>query len=622
MTRSTIGLIVVLLASLFGQGGSGAQAGFVWHTLLVVWLGLSIFFGGPSGRRLDPAFSWMAAGMSLMAVSVLIWGPNRYGGWLTAVECLSFFTVAALCARIGMAAIPRILPLLLVAASAESIWMLFQAFTRDDVVRPAGTLFNPNHAGAWLMIVVLLQTERVVASLIAKDGSFLRKIMWIMLPLIGLLSTQSRGALLGLIVGVCVLLALNFAHLTQRLRRMLVIGAVLVTLAVMGIVGQRFTEDDPFRFHRIRIWSAVSALIADHPWTGVGAGQFAEAAATVRFPDGVGLFHYDRKFSGTHSDWLRLPAEMGLPMLLLVGIAGFKTLRRTLEIRRKGDLPSYADGALAAVAAWLVQSGVDNLSERPAVFLLLAALCGMLASRAIGESEPRRTASRIHRAVAITLLLGVWAVGEWAPWRSWAVRDPSRVQLESARSLNRLDAEVWMRLAELEMAGETSLDIERYAASREAFERSIFLDSAAADRYRRAARLEARACLNLFRDVASRERVSRLYDEAADRSPYDTGIRLEHGLFLLDAGDPAGARRQAEAARRLEPAAALAQLILAQAALAEGHLVEARAALDDAQRQSEEALLSFQRSTEEARYGVALSRLPQDRVAMLHEALQ
>ena len=60
-----------------------------------------------------------------------------------------------------------------------------------------------------------------------------------------------------------------------------------------------------------------------------------------------------------------------------------------------------------------------------------------------------------------------------------------------------------------------------------------------------AARVEALACTTLFRDEATRARASARYDEAAERSLHDPFPWLEKGGFLLDAGDPGGARRRA-----------------------------------------------------------------------------
>jgi hypothetical protein len=85
-------------------------------------------------------------------------------------------------------------------------------------------------------------------------------------------------------------------------------------------------------------------------------------------------------------------------------------------------------------------------------------------------------------------------------------------------------------------------------------------------RYRRSlARLEARACIELFRTEACRERVRAEFEHAAQLSRYDPAIPIDLAVFLLDLGDPLEARRAAERALALEPESVLPRLILADA---------------------------------------------------------
>lgn len=70
---------------------------------------------------------------------------------------------------------------------------------------------------------------------------------------------------------------------------------------------------------RFRIWSNTLDLIAMHPWTGVGWGNFNAAWTFTIFPDRPTAF-----FDHTHNLVLQLAVELGIPatLMLLGGLAG------------------------------------------------------------------------------------------------------------------------------------------------------------------------------------------------------------------------------------------------------------------------------------------------------------
>jgi hypothetical protein len=120
-----------------------------------------------------------------------------------------------------------------------------------------------------------------------------------------------------------------------------------------------------------------------------------------------------------------------------------------------------------------------------------------------------------------------------------------------------------MRLAEHLAGGPPGA--QAYAAAREAAEHALRLQPADA-RYRRGlAHVDGRACIALFRSEACRERVRDEWLRAEELSRYDPAIPLELAVFLLDLGDPTGARRAAERALALEPESVLPRLVLADA---------------------------------------------------------
>jgi hypothetical protein len=143
---------------------------------------------------------------------------------------------------------------------------------------------------------------------------------------------------------------------------------------------------------------------------------------------------------------------------------------------------------------------------------------------------------------------------------------------------NRIHPDYRMRMAEHLALGPPG--VEAYGGAREAAEHALRLQPVDA-RYRRGlARLEARSCISIFRTEACRERVRDEFVRAEQLSRYDPAIPLELAVFLLDLGDPTGARRAAERALALEPEAVLPRLVLADALLDGDPVTGVRKAVD------------------------------------------
>ena len=111
---------------------------------------------------------------------------------------------------------------------------------------------------------------------------------------------------------------------------------------------------------------------------------------------------------------------------------------------------------------------------------------------------------------------------------------------------------------------------------------------------RAVARIEANACLSMLPFEATRDRAARLYDEAQALARTDATIPLEAARFLIQAGDPAGARRAAESALRIEPRAGAPKVVLAQAIFAQ----EGAAGAAQAGRLLDEAVTAAPRAGE------------------------
>ncbi len=200
-------------------------------------------------------------------------------------------------------------------------------------------------------------------------------------------------------------------RLTRGVRLAMVSGIAVYLLGWWAmeqwasLQGQIYYGDDQLRktLHgdasssRGRIWSNTLALIAQHPWTGVGAGAFNFHWSMTPFPDRPTSF-----FDHTHNLLLELAVDHGLPFLLLV-----LALAAGIVWRLRGAL-TQADELRAqsarCAAFLLVLVLVHSLLEYPLwyVYFLLptALIAGWLAGLA-PRAEVRSAALGVPAAATL-----------------------------------------------------------------------------------------------------------------------------------------------------------------------------------------------------------------------------
>jgi len=593
------GLAALLVLATLAEGGGSPRGLLLWHGWLVLLLAASLWRTRDARRRAPGAgagvvLSWtLFMGLSVVAV---IRAPYTYGALLVMLELGACTVAAYLAAGAGPDLLRRIVAPLGAVAAVQAGLATYQSIAAES--RPAGTFLVPNHLALWLSAVVLLLVGRALGG-----GRADRVQAWALgLPaLLGVVVAGSRGAVLGLAAGGAWLLAISLGRLSSR-RRSIVIVATAVVLVLLGAgLLSRMRGHDPFRYQRLKIWRASLGAYLDDPFWGSGPGQFGALAANHRFPDGDGPLRYDRAHRATHSDWLRVPVEFGTPAALVILATLALGVRQIHRNRRRGQLPDFSDGALAGLIAIAVHAAVDNPTRWPAVYLLASVLVGTLLATPPEPSTPpvgRRPLDFVGLTALTGALVFVFLVVDVAPFMAWRsvaglprgrLDDAQQQRLGTAIRLNRLHPDYRMRLAEHLAAGPHGFD--SYAAAREAAEQAVRLQPADA-RYRHdMARIEARACIEIFRTSGCRERVRLHYMNAEQLSRYDPAIPLELAMFLLDLGDGVGARRAAERALALEPEAVLSRLVLAEALIeSDASSAAARSGelLNEAERKAEQ----------------------------------
>ena len=499
--------------------------------------------------------------------------PYGYGAWLQLLELGAFLATGWVAA--ANRGLPRwtgttlILGAVAQGAVAQWQWWVHAA------PRVTGSFLHPNDLAGWLGAVLLVGAGRVLASRTWRPSRVIAAAALATLPAVAFALTGSRGALLGFAVGGIWLGLRSWRSLPRNARRVAWVLIVLFGLGAAGALGRRLSSPDPFRYQRLRIWQASVQAALDSPWLGTGPRQFAAASANFQFPDGDGPLRYDRGFTTTHSDLLRVACELGWPGLLALLGAVAATALELRTRRRRGELDPARAGATAALLALGVQALVDNPARSPALYLLAAALLGSLLSTP-GAPRPPRGVRRSGAAVLVVLVLAIGDVRPYVAWSSSAGLpsgrlDPSQAALlQRSLRFNPVHPDSWMRYAE-HLAGDgTDWDVATYARAREYGERAVRLQPADAAYVRRLGRIEALAYRTLFQDPGSLERARRRYRQAESLRRFDPFIPVELAAFLLDVGEGAGASRAAQRALALEPESVLPRLMLAESVLETG----------------------------------------------------
>ncbi|MFM8734916.1 MAG: O-antigen ligase family protein [Pirellulales bacterium] len=220
-----------------------------------------------------------------------------------------------------------------------------------------------------------------------------------------LIVIQSRAAWLaiavaGLVVAVVVLVARRPLAVSPGVRRGLaaaIVGSIVGIVGLAAVTGSdtpvgRFLQSTlvtrphqaggPSDGGRTMIWGVTTRMIADHPLTGVGAGNF-----TVRLHEYYGGDDLDfaalssDNWIQPHDDFLWVAAEKGLP-----GLAAFVAIfvAAAAAIRTVITAGSVADARLAvtclgALVAYLVFSCVDFPLDRVTHQVQLAIVLAVVA---------------------------------------------------------------------------------------------------------------------------------------------------------------------------------------------------------------------------------------------------
>jgi O-antigen ligase len=348
--------------------------------------------------------------VSLLAASSWREGLPEVAKWLQVL--LLYLAVVAILPpqRIGW-----LIAGLLTAGVLQALLGIYQFMTQSGpepfillgrFMRAYGTFRQPNPYAGYLGLVAPLAISLAIWAWTAPRpvASMIRPSLWLRLALplaaavisLGLLLSWSRGGWIAFALSV---LAILLALSRRSAPTLIVAGGVVLALALvlglsdllpapvvdrlaelqgyLGMVDVRQVEVTDANFsvvERVAHWEAALAMWADHPWLGVGAGNYAVVYENYALP------RWYEPLGHAHNVYLNFAAEAGLlGLLAYLGLwlaMGWQAVRTTVTSDR--FVAALGAGVLGVLVHATVHNLFDNLWVQH-MYLQLSLIMGMLA---------------------------------------------------------------------------------------------------------------------------------------------------------------------------------------------------------------------------------------------------
>jgi len=414
------GLFVLTLAAFVGQGEQYAMAASMGLRALLCALailgGMALLapwgVGGlPAGLALSSAGF---VGATIVVVSVSVAARQRSGTLGFEAFCLALVLVGIF--SLFIAFIQYFLP-----SWPDGDWLARPGAGG----RVGGNLRQPNHLSSlllWSLVATVwlhaAWSRRKAAAMTALNAA---AAIAMLAFTFGVVLTVSRTG------AVCILLLASWGLLDKQLPRFtrVLLWSLPLFLVVfwVGITEWAtashhvFAGDDQLHkgdlsSSRFGIWKNTLSLIAMHPWTGVGWGEFNFAWTLTPFPGRPVAF-----FDHAHNLPLQLAVEIGIPLTVLVmALVAVAVVWAFKEARRQEGLDRTTS---AAALMMVLMIGIHSLLEYPlwyAYFLLPAAFAfGTALARpaAPGQGRPAGPSPALVVASAAVVLAAIVAVVDY-----------------------------------------------------------------------------------------------------------------------------------------------------------------------------------------------------------------
>jgi O-antigen ligase len=222
-----------------------------------------------------------------------------------------------------------------------------------------------------------------------------------LMMLVSMLATGSRGGLLGLMIGAGIfwlLTRMRYKYLIAGVTVVLIVGIVALLATAGSASAERFSGEAGGKSLIYRFgWAKMAFLmIHDHPLLGVGTGHFP--GVYNRYSRTVPIV--PRRPHWTHNSFLQTWAENGVFALMVyaglyltAAVAMLKVIRTTTD----PSLRRLAVVMLSAVCAYFEFAGTSNVLENEnywIVFAMVTVTSALAREQARGHSAPAAVSGR------------------------------------------------------------------------------------------------------------------------------------------------------------------------------------------------------------------------------------
>ncbi|WP_261857710.1 O-antigen ligase family protein [Photobacterium sanguinicancri] len=194
--------------------------------------------------------------------------------------------------------------------------------------------------------------------------------------IIGVIATQSRGGLLGIGCGIFTILVLKSRSFVLPTIITAIGGIALIALA--GISdrasgGAAESGVDESAMGRIYAWQAAWRMALNHPFTGVGLDNFY-------FNYYLYSPHWDGKNHAVHSTWLQILSEtgfVGLVLFLLMVIGALRLSYQLLQRLSQHYMAPFAQGLWLGLLSFCVGGTFLTQGTTWPIYILIALLLAL-----------------------------------------------------------------------------------------------------------------------------------------------------------------------------------------------------------------------------------------------------
>jgi O-antigen ligase len=267
----------------------------------------------------------------------------------------------------------------------EALWLEGRAY---------GFFPHPNTMGAFCAVVAVALLALAVRAKEPRES--MRCYVLAAVSGVGLLATGSRGALMGLVIAVLVIISLSGRKGMMRIAFGLVIFAVAFVIAkqfdLLPVGRESGGIDDFTKEGRLLVWGQAVLLFLQHPWIGNGWLNFHELGV-------LGDTHFGSVVHA-HNWYLNTLAESGLVGFVLLFGPLLWLFVRNLRMARHNLTAFLVSVTLIVV---LIHNLVDVTTTTPQFGLLLAGLIGLAAqarSKEIDTDGMDSSANNAHESLA------------------------------------------------------------------------------------------------------------------------------------------------------------------------------------------------------------------------------